>query len=231
MFNYFKKIAITKRMNDELFYEFVIDEMRMEIVIRGLWGKALANSYGNKAKAKSLYIQYRVQSIKDLLVAQKIAYEELTKNKLFQSIQELNSTSNSKKTVRTHSEEVSLKKISKNNKKKLVKVEREMTDEEAKQAWTNIVYISLYLIFACFSLFASETEEEPVMLILLGLVALWLIRKMFLSLNKLESIITLIAILGIILYSFNFGYNNLWYGILLYTLLVFWKFIKAFMQS
>lgn len=31
----------------------------------GLWAKAMANSGGSEEKAKSLYIKYRVQSIKD----------------------------------------------------------------------------------------------------------------------------------------------------------------------
>ena len=88
MFDYFKKIAISNRADDELLYEFVLNEIENGVVSKGLWGKALANSSGNDANAKSIYMQYRVQSIKDVFTAQKIAYKELSKPKLFQHIQE-----------------------------------------------------------------------------------------------------------------------------------------------
>jgi len=88
MFDYFKKIAISNRADDELLYEFVLNEIENGVVSRGLWGKALANSSGNDANAKSIYMRYRVQSIKDVFTAQKIAYKELSKPKLFQYIQD-----------------------------------------------------------------------------------------------------------------------------------------------
>ena len=88
MFDYFKKIAISNRADDELLYEYVLNEMESGVIVKGLWGKALANSNGNEANAKSIYMKYRVQSIKDIFVAREIAYNELTKPKLFQYIQD-----------------------------------------------------------------------------------------------------------------------------------------------
>jgi len=88
MFDYFKKIAISNRADDELLYEYVLNEMESGIIIKGLWGKSLANSDGNEANAKSIYMKYRVQSIKDIFTAREIAYNELSKPKLFQYIQD-----------------------------------------------------------------------------------------------------------------------------------------------
>jgi len=88
MFDYFKKIAISNRADDELLYEYVLNEMESGAIIKGLWGKAIANSNGNEANAKSIYMKYRVQSIKDIFTAREIAYNELTKPKLFQYIQD-----------------------------------------------------------------------------------------------------------------------------------------------
>lgn len=88
MFNYFKKAAISKRADDELLYEYVLNEIENDIFIKGLWAKALASSAGNNANAKSIYMQYRVQSIKDVFTAQKIAYNDLTKPKLLQYLEE-----------------------------------------------------------------------------------------------------------------------------------------------
>ena len=88
MFDYFKKIAISNRADDELLYEYVLNEMESGVIVKGLWGKALANSNGNEANAKSIYMKYRVLSIKDIFTAKEIAYNELTKPKLFQYIQD-----------------------------------------------------------------------------------------------------------------------------------------------
>jgi len=88
MFDYFKKIAISNRADDELLYEYVLNEMESGVIVKGLWGKAIANSNGIEANAKSIYMKYRVQSIKDIFTAREIAYNELTKPKLFQYIQD-----------------------------------------------------------------------------------------------------------------------------------------------
>ena len=88
MFDYFKKAAISKRADDELLYEYVLNEIEKDIIVKGLWAKALANSAGNDANAKSIYMQYRVQSIKDVFTAQKIAYNELNKPSLYKYIED-----------------------------------------------------------------------------------------------------------------------------------------------
>lgn len=74
-------------VSDELLYEFVMDEMEQESeLIKGLWAKALAHSEGNDSKAKSLYMQYRVQAIKDQLSALDIDLGDLSKEELFKTI-------------------------------------------------------------------------------------------------------------------------------------------------
>ena len=72
--------------NDDLLYEYVTDELEEDSLIKGLWAKAIAHSEGNNDKAKSLYIQYRVQSIKDEFNSFGINYTELEKDKLFSII-------------------------------------------------------------------------------------------------------------------------------------------------
>ena len=77
MFDYFKKLAISNRANDELLYEYVLNEMENGVIVKGLWGKALANSNGNEANVKSIYMKYRVQSIKDIFTARKIGKHQV----------------------------------------------------------------------------------------------------------------------------------------------------------
>lgn len=60
-----KRSAATKRLFEERIYEQVLLEVESGIRRGGLWAKALQKSLGDESKAKSLYIEYRVQSIKD----------------------------------------------------------------------------------------------------------------------------------------------------------------------
>lgn len=53
--------------NDNMLYEYVLEEIEKNNLQKGLWAKALALSEGNNDKAKSLYMQYRVQAIKEEL--------------------------------------------------------------------------------------------------------------------------------------------------------------------
>ena len=87
MFNYFKKAAIENRAGDELLYEYVLTEMESDVMLKGIWAKALANSAGDTANAKSIYMQYRVQSIKDAFTTLQIVYDDLSKPKLFKYIE------------------------------------------------------------------------------------------------------------------------------------------------
>lgn len=65
MFEKFRRISAAARLFEEQLYEQVVMELSQGRRRNGLWAKAMANSDGSEEKAKSLYIQYRVQSIKD----------------------------------------------------------------------------------------------------------------------------------------------------------------------
>lgn len=60
-----RKLFISSRRQDEEIYAHVLKEIESGMRRDGLWAKALANSADNSEKAKSLYIKYRAQSIKD----------------------------------------------------------------------------------------------------------------------------------------------------------------------
>jgi len=91
MFNFIKKAVIANRVEESILYEYVLDELDEGFKVRGLWGKALAMSDGDINKANSLYLQYRVQNIRDTFISLKIAYEELTKNQIKNQITKLKS--------------------------------------------------------------------------------------------------------------------------------------------
>ena len=78
MFDKFRQTAAVSRLLEEKFYEQVIEELANGDRRNGLWAKALANSNGIEDKAKSLYLQYRVRSIKDEIeISEKIKKETL----------------------------------------------------------------------------------------------------------------------------------------------------------
>ncbi|WP_019029034.1 hypothetical protein [Colwellia piezophila] len=56
---------IKKRQDEEKLYEQVSDELQQENKKKGLWLKAIADSNGDLAIADSLYVKYRVQSLRD----------------------------------------------------------------------------------------------------------------------------------------------------------------------
>jgi len=86
LFDKFKMNEITKRTNGEILYEYVLTELEDDIKFKGLWAKAYANSEGDANKIEPLYMQYRVQAIKDRLNALEIAYNEMSKKALFEYI-------------------------------------------------------------------------------------------------------------------------------------------------
>jgi hypothetical protein len=73
-----ESILSESRLEEELMYKHILEEMEANIVREGLYAKALANSDGDESKAKALYMKYRVQSIKDTLDGQ--SYLEFWEN-------------------------------------------------------------------------------------------------------------------------------------------------------
>ncbi|MDD2609390.1 MAG: hypothetical protein PHX60_06785 [Giesbergeria sp.] len=65
MFEKFRQNSVAARLSNEALHEQVGKELLQGTLRTGLWIKALADCGGNIEKAKSFYIKYRVQSIKD----------------------------------------------------------------------------------------------------------------------------------------------------------------------
>lgn len=65
MFEKFRRKSAVARLQEEQLYEQVLHELSSGERRSGLWAKALANCDGSEEKAESLYIRYRVQSIRD----------------------------------------------------------------------------------------------------------------------------------------------------------------------
>jgi|TARA_B110000881_G_C18146227_1_gene303927 hypothetical protein len=76
------------RLEEELIYKHILEEMDSGVIRDGLYAKAMANSNGDESKAKSLYMKYRLQSVKDAMggnsyleYVEKLNLEEKKKNK------------------------------------------------------------------------------------------------------------------------------------------------------
>jgi len=65
MFKKLRRAVASKRQHDERLYELALLELENGEVRNGLWGKALANCSGDEAKARSLYLKYRIQAMFD----------------------------------------------------------------------------------------------------------------------------------------------------------------------
>ncbi len=65
IFDRLKTEAIGARVAEEELYASVLREIESGVRRDGLWAKALASASGDEGKAKGLYIEYRVQSLRD----------------------------------------------------------------------------------------------------------------------------------------------------------------------
>ena len=82
-----------ERLFDERLYEQVVTELSRGEIRQGLWAKAIADAEGIDEKAKSFYIKYRVQSLKDewsLAEHEKAQKDENNKRKELQALRERN---------------------------------------------------------------------------------------------------------------------------------------------
>lgn len=86
LFDSIKKKVIGDRVKDEILFEYVFTELEHDIKYKGLWAKAYAESAGDNDKVEPLYMQYRVQSIKDSLSAMQISFNKMTREQLFELI-------------------------------------------------------------------------------------------------------------------------------------------------
>ena len=84
-----RNFFISSRREDEEIYSHVLKEIESGIRRDGLWAKALANSAGDSEKAKSFYIKYRAQTIKDERKLAKSIYPN--SNKKYKSDQRVQS--------------------------------------------------------------------------------------------------------------------------------------------
>ena len=55
------------RLEEELIYKHILEEMDSGVIRDGLYAKAMANGNGDEAQTKSLYMKYRLQSVKDAM--------------------------------------------------------------------------------------------------------------------------------------------------------------------
>ena len=60
-----RKAAAAGRLVEEQMYEYVARELQAGMRRQGLWVKAIEKGLGDEGKAKALYIQYRIQSLRD----------------------------------------------------------------------------------------------------------------------------------------------------------------------
>jgi hypothetical protein len=85
IFDKFKTSTAIDRLSEEKLYEQVAQELKAGKKREGIWVKAMAKSGGDLNKAESMYIELRVQAIKDELHIQKERgkYKEELEEELF----------------------------------------------------------------------------------------------------------------------------------------------------
>ncbi|MCD6654384.1 MAG: DUF1566 domain-containing protein [Sulfurovum sp.] len=162
MFNKLKKMAISNRAQDEILYEYVLEEIEQGIRTKGLWAKALAHSDGIESKAEAKYMQYRVQSIKDQFDALKIAFDEMSRESLFTYIKNGFKDpilEEKKAKERKEKEEKEREREEKERKERF----RKPLQKEAKSSNSNgfMILFAIYLIISIIiSILVSKNEQQ-----------------------------------------------------------------------
>jgi hypothetical protein len=77
IFDKFKTSTAIDRLSEEKLYEQVAQELKAGKKREGIWVKAMAKSGGDLNKAEALYIELRVQVIRDEILATQKASEYL----------------------------------------------------------------------------------------------------------------------------------------------------------
>jgi len=161
-----------KEVSDELLYEYVMEEMEEDTnLIKGLWAKAMAYSEGNNERAKSLYMQYRVQSIQDDLRLLEIDYSEFSKEKLWDAIK--NSFMSEEEKLRIK-KELELKQ-EENEEQRAREKQKEILKEENRKyekigGW--LIFFAIILVIGdlsyleIFKIFTNENYENLTLLFL-----------------------------------------------------------------
>lgn len=80
MFEKFKLGRALDRLVEEKLFELAFDEIEEGNIRRGIWAKAIANSDGNDGKTRSLYVQMRVDAMKDEARVVNAIIKELQQN-------------------------------------------------------------------------------------------------------------------------------------------------------
>ena len=65
--------------HEEKLYEIAMEELESRSYIKGIWAKAFSQSDADEQRAKALYIKFRVQSLKEELMAKRKLEEERAK--------------------------------------------------------------------------------------------------------------------------------------------------------
>ena len=100
------------RLEEELIYKHILEEMNSGVIRDGLYAKAMANSNGDEAKANSLYMKYRLQSVKDAMDGNSyLEYVEKLKLEEAQNKKRLNKAKSPKKKPISSAEAERLKKF------------------------------------------------------------------------------------------------------------------------
>jgi len=83
MFGNFKKNESPVQIDEDILYEFVLDEMQFGKPRKGLLTKAVLESDGDDDKAKSLYLKYRVEAIEQDIQDLQLDPKRFSKEELF----------------------------------------------------------------------------------------------------------------------------------------------------
>jgi len=83
--------TVKENIDEDALYEEAMSEIENDTKVKSLWAKAFAKSEGNKEKTKALYIQYRVENLKNIYEEEKqqlIKQKEIMRESWLQEVEQ-----------------------------------------------------------------------------------------------------------------------------------------------
>ena len=141
----------SQKHSDAIFYEIAADEIQKGLVDKGLMAKAAVKTEGDKKKAEVLYMEWRVELLKEQAIEEAAKADKLAKEKAAKAAKEAESLRRKKEEERFEKERI--------------KREQELNDAEIKHyeeqqslpfykrdLFYGIIAISLFLAFVFYVL-------------------------------------------------------------------------------
>ncbi len=144
----------SQKHSDAIFYEIAADEIQKGLVDKGLMAKAAVKTEGDKKKAEVLYMEWRVELLKEQAIEEATKADKLAKEKAAKAAKEAESLRRKKEEERFEKERKIEAQARKDGDIKYYE-EQQSLPFYKRDLFFGIITISLFLVYMLFNLLSK----------------------------------------------------------------------------